>query len=113
MFKAYHAIGLPLFLLMMLTAGTGHAETLRDPTLPLGHTAVSGHITGERSLRLQSVLVSNSRRLAFINGQSLREQDIIKDSGATRVVQIDAKGVVLQRGAERWRLNLDNHVIRQ
>lgn len=87
------------------------AEELRDPTRPLGHVA-SGFTANENPVRLQSVLISETRKVAYINGQQVHEQDTIKGSDI-KVIRIESGGVVLQQNTKRWRLDLDKSVIRQ
>ncbi len=111
MFKA--TFQLLVLLLIVVTSGIVSAnEILRDPTRPLGF-AGTGYAATERPLRLQSLLISETRKLAFINGQPVREQDVINNSAGTRVVRIDAEGVILQRGDQRWRLKLNAVDVRQ
>lgn len=92
-------------------AGLASGETLRDPTQPLGHMQVS-HSTGQKPLRLQSVLVGGERKLAYINGQQVREQDVLIGSNGIRVVRIEAGSVTLQQGERRWQLELNKVSIR-
>jgi MSHA biogenesis protein MshK len=100
-----------LTLMSILFSGLANAnENLRDPTRPLGHSG-NTHASVEQPLRLQSVLVSESRKIAVINGQQVRERDLIKNSGNTQVLSIDSGGVVVQKGTKRWRLEL-NSVVR-
>ena len=98
-------------MLLSVTAICVANEDLRDPTRPLGHVA-SNYTAKENTLRLQSVLISDTRKVAYINGQQLREQDTIGSSNI-KVIRIEANGVVLQQGEKRWRLELNKVVIRQ
>lgn len=100
-------------LVALAPLGMVSAESLRDPTRPLGHTNVSSPAAAQQTLRLQSVLISDTRKIAFINGQQVREQDVIKNSGNVQVVRIEAGGVIVQQGGKRWRLELNNVAIRQ
>ncbi len=85
------------------------ADNLRDPTRPLNFTAQSP--SGQR-LQLQSIILGEGRRLAFINGQALGEQDVIQGT-QVRVVRIQADRVLVQRGSDTWHLTLDNIEVRQ
>jgi hypothetical protein len=87
-------------------------ETLRDPTRPLGHSGV-GVAQDDAPLRLQSILVSDSRKVAYINGQQLREQNVIAGSAGIKVIRIEAGSVTLQQGEKRWKLNLNNVTVRK
>lgn len=99
-------------MLLSITAICAANEELRDPTRPLGHVT-SNYTAKENTLRLQSVLISDTRKVAYINGQRLREQDTISNSSNIKVIRIEANGVVLQQGEKRWRLELNKVVIRQ
>lgn len=87
-------------------------ESLRDPTQPLGHSA-NARVAAQKPLRLQSVFVSGSRKLAYINGQQVREQDLLSNSNGIKVIRIEAEGVTLQQGEKRWRLKLNKVAVRQ
>lgn len=98
-------------MLLGLTSFCVASEELRDPTRPLGHIAAN-YAAKENTLRLQSVLISDTRKVAYINGQQLREQDTIGSSNI-KVIRIEANGVVVQQGEKRWRLELNKVVVRQ
>lgn len=86
---------------------TGDAMALgRDPTQPLGFKAPQAGKASAQVLRLSSVLISAQRKLAIINGHSLREGQIIPGSNGVRLVQINAQGVVLAQGERQWPLRL-------
>ena len=89
-----------------------HAETA-DPTRPLGSTGavVSGHADGD-GIRLMSILISDERRVAVINGQSLHENQEIKGLGAV-VKKIEPDAVTLQQNNKVWRVSLNSTVIRK
>lgn len=89
---------------------TWAAEALTDPTRPLGYSAAQ---PGAPTWHLQSVLVSDARKLATINGQTLHENDVIRGSSGIRVAQIERDGVILQQGEKRWRLALNSLSVRQ
>lgn len=97
-------------LLLILTALSATAEDLRDPTRPLGHS-VSG--PREQVLVLNSVLISSERKLAIINGQTLRENDVIAGSNGVRIRHISANDVQLQQGNRLWKLSLNTTSVRQ
>lgn len=85
-------------------------ETLRDPTRPLGH--VAREVSGDAPLRLQSILYSDSRKLAYINGQALMEQETLAGTGI-KVTRIYPDAVSLQQGSKTWRLTLNTLDVRQ
>jgi MSHA biogenesis protein MshK len=75
-----------------------------DPTRPQ-----DGARDGERPLLLQSVLVSETRRVAVINGRTLQVGDRV--DGA-RVTRIEPGSVWLQRDGDITRLDLVAATIR-
>lgn len=86
----------------------------RDPTRPLGYQSASGKggVAKAAQLRLSSVLISAQRKLAIINGQSLREGQSIPGSNAT-LVSIHPQGVWVQESGRRWELRLAPSVIKK
>lgn len=86
------------------------ATELRDPTRPLDYRVASG---GAVALELNSILIGENRKLAIINGQQLRENDVIKDTDGIRLRSIESQAVVLQQGAKIWRLRLGGAAIRR
>jgi MSHA biogenesis protein MshK len=89
----------PCLLIISLSVFADNAvdnkERLRDPTMPLGQSSNSNAAASVIPLNLNSVLISNQRRIAIINGQTLRQGDEIKGSGF-RVVSIQTNQVRLQ-----------------
>lgn len=91
-------------------AAAAPSETLRDPTKPLGHrTAPQGQHNS--AYNLNSVLISAQRKQAVINGVTLREGQVIPDSGGVLVKRISPQTVVLQQGAKTWALKLAPSVV--
>jgi MSHA biogenesis protein MshK len=86
-------------------------ESLRDPTRPLGYYG-NGKVAAQK-LQLNSILISADRKLAIINGQTLRENDVIKGSADIRIARIEANNVLLIQGDKRWQLSLNAALIRQ
>lgn len=86
----------------------------RDPTRPLGYSAVGkGTGTKAATLRLSSVLISAQRKLAIINGHSLREGQSIPGSHGVTLASIKPQGVVLQQAGRTWELRLAPSVIKK
>lgn len=85
-----------------------------DPTRPLGFSAQAGAAVGSAptTIELNSILISQDRRIAIINGQPLRENQTIKGIGA-QVKKIDADAVTLQQGSKVWRLPLNQTIVRK
>ena len=89
---------------LVLGIPTISAAELRDPTRPMdfsdldGVPGVDGTPTSTAHARfvLQSILVSPTRRIAIVNGESLQKGDQI---GSARVVEIEPWFVQL-RGSE-------------
>lgn len=99
-------IGVCLYGVMLLFAGTPFAQGLTDPTRP----PPAWEIGREQDSRqadsgpvLQSVLISPTRKVAIINGETLRQGEKF---GASRVVKITESEVVLQSGHETKVLKL-------
>jgi MSHA biogenesis protein MshK len=83
------------FLLILISASLiADAGKLRDPTTPLGQS-VATRDNPIVALNLNSVLISNQRRVAVINGQALRQGEEIKGSGF-RVISIKTNSVTVQ-----------------
>lgn len=99
-----------LGVLLMSASQVVLADQLRDPTRPLSYAVVA---TKGQSLVLNSILISSERKLAIINGQTLRENDIINGSDGVRVTLIRANEVHLQQGAKQWKLSLNTTSVRQ
>jgi MSHA biogenesis protein MshK len=86
-------------------AGTAHAQALVDPTRPPYPAAADEEPGGKAAARpqLQSVLISPTRRIAIISGQTVRQGD--KHGDAT-VVRIGVSEVFLRRGDDTEVLKL-------
>ncbi|HEY7885138.1 MAG TPA: hypothetical protein VIC08_09350 [Cellvibrionaceae bacterium] len=87
--------------LMVLPLWAG-AEVLRDPTAPL----VSRADGSEQGLQLHSVLISQDRKLAIINGVAVRVGEALPGRADTVVEQIDPKRVIVRKGSVRETLHL-------
>ena len=78
-------------------AGSAYAQVLVDPTRP--PTEVSApQASGEQAAvaeanRLQSIIISPTRRAAIINGQTV---ELGAKLGNTRLVEVSERGVVLE-----------------
>lgn len=87
-------------------------DQVRDPTTPLGHVSASGaQVTNQWVL--SAVLVSPGRKLAVINGSTLREGQMLPESSGAKVQRILAQTVILQRGDQTWVLKLSPSVIKK
>jgi MSHA biogenesis protein MshK len=93
-------------LLVLLLAGK--AAALKDPTRPIDPALYfgSGNIGG---WALQSILFSNNRRIAIINGTRVQEGDRI---GSARVIHIQDSLVVLETGNRTLKLRLRPHTLK-
>lgn len=78
------------------------AQTLSDPMRPPAAVSVGQETTASAS-RLQSVLISSSRRVAVIDGRAVTLGERV---GNAIVVAIAPSEVTLQRGAEYQTLKL-------
>ncbi len=102
-----------VLLLFLLLAVSVSAQPLRDPTRPLDYRVVAPTQTGEPQWELHSILISEQRKVAVINGQSLREGEVIAGSGGVVLRTIEPGSVVLQQDARRWRLPLNRETVRR
>ena len=87
-------------------------DAVTDPTKPLGFTGVPGGVAAanaEQSIQLTSILIAEDRKIAIINGQSLRENQIVKGVGAS-VKKIEADAVMLQQNGKVWRVALNTAI---
>lgn len=109
MFNA-RIVGLCALLGLGLTPALYAQDALRDPTRPLNYSVGKQHSI---SLELNSILIGGDRRLAVINGQQLRENELVANSGGVRVKSIQARQVVLEQDGKRWKLTLAGDSIRR
>lgn len=103
MFKLLGLVGL-----CCLSVSIG-AEPQRDPTRPLDYRVSRTSV----SLTLNAIMQGDSRRLAIINGQSLKENEVIANTGGVRLVRIESSAVVVGQGSRQWRLNLNDETVRR
>lgn len=85
---------------------------VRDPTTPLGQVTGVG-TTAASEWVLDSVLISPKRKLAVINGQTIREGEIIPGSNAIKIQHILPQSVVLQQGEKSWVLTMSPGVVKK
>ena len=87
---------LAAFVLLAAAAGS-HAQALVDPTRPPNAVAPTDTASEPAANQLQSVLISQGRRIAVINGETVPLGGRIGDA---TVVRISATEVTLKRGDE-------------
>ena len=84
-----------------------HAEDLPDPTRPPSSIAAASGTGGGRetapSAGLRTIIISDTRRAAIIDGKTVELGDRI---GRARLVEVNTGSVVLQRGNTRQVLTL-------
>lgn len=107
-----------LFFSVIVCANVGANEIdnidVRDPTTPLGHIAISeAAVSDEQKFSLNSILISPQRKLAIINGATLREGQLVPGSGNVKVQRISAQTVVLQRADKTWMLRLSPSITKR
>lgn len=105
MAKSLNGFRKTLLLCLFILAASASAEVLVDPTRPPtalipAQALASGEMTGPV---LQSVLVSQGRKVAIISGKEVRENDKFNDA---RVVRITDTEVVLRKGRQVQTLKL-------
>lgn len=90
--------GLVLLLVLLLTA-PGLSFALQDPTRPPGYQPAAATPAPQRALTLDSILFSDHRRVAVIDGEALREG---QSSDGIRVIRIfKTRVLVSESGRER------------
>lgn len=92
---------------------SAHAQgALVDPTRPqyLPAPQAGGDGTGRQAMRVESVLISATRKLAVIDGMTVPLGGQV--NGAT-LVSVTETGVTLRRGAELQKLKLHPNVERR
>lgn len=118
--RVFSVLGIVLLFTITLTnSHAAHAQEsssqtsaeVRDPTAPLGH--VSSNMAQGKQWILDAVLVGQGRKLAVINGNTLREGQPIPGSNGIKVQRISAQTVVLQQGSQTWALRLSPSVIKK
>lgn len=83
------------------------AWSLPDPTKPTSYRAATAVA---QSLTLESILISDERKLAIINGVVVTEGENV---GSVKVVNISQSGVKVNSDGKALFLKLDNASIRQ
>jgi MSHA biogenesis protein MshK len=86
------------------------AQELRvqDPTRPtVPARAEGGDPTADSSLRLTGVLVSDTRRIAVINGRFYRVGDRVNGE---EIIRIDPGSIRIMRGGEQVRVTVKNAI---
>lgn len=105
------------FLCLLLCATVMANETnnieVRDPTTPLGHSAGNSNVNGAQQFLLNSVLISPQRKLAIINGSTLREGQVIPGSANVKVKRISSQAVVLQQADRTWVVRLSPSIMKR
>lgn len=94
-------------------AEPGGNDGVRDPTTPLGHMSGFAGNQGEATLVLDSVLIGTKRKLAIINGETLREGQVLPGSNGIKVQRILPQTVVLQQGEKTWVLSMSPGVMKK
>jgi MSHA biogenesis protein MshK len=102
-----------IFLAIFFAIGAQAQEPVTDPTKPLGFSGSgTSTINAQDSIQLTSILIAEDRKVAIINGQTMRENQTLKGIGAT-VKKIDADAVTLQQNGKVWRVALNSTAIRK
>lgn len=101
-----------LFSTSLLATETNGLD-VRDPTTPLGHVAANASASGAQQFVLNSILISLQRKLAIINGSTLREGQTVPGAGNVKVQRISAQAVVLQQADQTWVLRLSPSIMKR
>jgi len=91
-------------LLMVVMALPVQAETLRDPTEPPQPSRAPQPAQPQLDLSLDSILISDNRRIAVINGQSASTGDSVGDA---QVRRIEADRVLVEHNGTTRTLRLE------
>lgn len=83
---------------------------VRDPTTPLEYRADRIGAASETEWVLDSVLIGAKRKLAIINGETLREGQTLPGSNSIIIQRILPQTVVLQQGEKTWVLKMSPSV---
>ncbi len=100
-------------LCLLWTALPAGAQSLSDPTRPPASFGAALETSTEKAVsgpELQSVLISPTRRVATINGQSVRVGD---KYGEFKVMRITENEVVLRNGSDKQVLKLFPQIEKQ
>ena len=97
---------LPLIALLLGATVTTQSLALTDPTRPSSFRAQAR----QESLRLESILFSDTRKVAVINGKALAQGDSI---GSATVTAINRNSVKLKRSGKVLVLEIQHPSIRQ
>lgn len=98
-----------LVAMMMAAPSLSAQPPERDPTRPLDYRAAARTV----DLTLNALMRGGERELAVINGQRLREKELIANSGGVRLLRIEADAVVVGLDGRQWRLTLNNETVRR
>lgn len=103
------------FLYFLLIISSGTVAQTQDPTRPLsGIPAAGGHkiVHESQGVQLSSILYSENRRVAVINGQALSENQ--KGEGMNFIVKKIAKDyVVISQNKKLITLKLNVHDVKK
>ena len=111
----YKLIASSFCVLLLSARALAEPETqvVRDPTMPLGHVTPSALNQDLQQFTLNSILIGPQRKLAIINGSTLREGQLIPGSANVKVQRISAQAVVLQQAQQTWVLRLSPNIVKR
>lgn len=112
MFKWLSCVALILMSINLLAETNAPGDAVRDPTTPLGHVVSSAVNAEAVVLELNSVLISSRRKIAIINGDTLREGQQLPGSNIT-IQHILPQKVLLKQGDKIWALTLSPDVVKR
>lgn len=105
-----------VFSVLLLSAAVmveANTPDVRDPTTPLGHLTNNAISSGAQQFALNSILISPQRKLAIINGSTLREGQTVPGSANVTVLRISAQEVVLQLANQTQVLRLSPSIVKR
>lgn len=101
--KQNHAGRIAAYMLCLLFPVHGYAEELPDPTRPPTSITLPAPIAGSPPTGLQSIIISQSRRAAIIDGETV---ELGGKHGDATLIEVGENGVVLQGAQGRQVLTL-------
>lgn len=96
---------LAIFLTSLLMSSM--ACSLVDPTRPVSYAP---SVLSESTFQLSSILFSNQRKVAVINGKALIEGELL---GKAKVVKINQDNVLIKNGSKQIQLVLERAPVKR
>lgn len=102
----YNSIVILVALMLLYPLSAVHVDALTDPTRPAHYRPDEK----KQALRLDSILYSDARRVAIINGKVLSEGD---SYAGAKLIKVEPHSVLMGRRGKTIKLVLERTNIRQ